>query len=125
MAIGHLSVGFSGGEGIVFEQRGGLLAMTGLDITKSQRGNGDTQRRVVAYDAFQNANGLIDIAEAHLLITVRGAQKRMARLESQTLFKFIAGKLNLVLIVVYAGAMVVEDGGADGVGRSTPPRSRI
>jgi hypothetical protein len=34
----------------------------------------------------------------------------MARLESQAFLQLIAGQLNLVLVVVDARAMVVEDG---------------
>ncbi len=50
--------------------------------------------------------------EAHLLVAGGGAEQRMARLEGEALFKLVAGQLDLVLIVIDAGAVVVEDGRA-------------
>src|ERR1019366_2124734 len=49
------------------------------------------------------------MAQAHLLVAGRGAQERMARLEGEAFFKLIPGQLDLILIVVNASAMVVED----------------
>ena len=39
----------------------------------------------------------------------------MARLERKTFFKLVAGQFNLVLIVINAGAVVIEDSGTGGV----------
>ena len=82
----------------------------GLHVAERQRGHGDAQRLVVANHALQNLDGRVQVAQAHLLVAGGGAQQRMARLESQAFFKLVAGQLDLVLIVVDAGAMVVEDG---------------
>ena len=57
----------------------------------------------------------VEIAQAHLLIAGRGAQQRMARLQRQAFFQLVAGQLDLILVVVDAGAMVVENGRVGGV----------
>ena len=82
----------------------------GLHVAERQRGHGDAQRVVVANHALQNLDGRVEIAQPHLLVAGRGAQQRMARLERQAFFQLVAGQLDLVLIVVDAGAVVVEDG---------------
>ena len=110
-AVGHLAVGFGGGQGVVLEESGGAGAIAGLHVTQRQRGHGDAQRLVVANHAFQNLDGRAEIAHAHLLIAGGSAQQRVARLEGEAFVEFVAGQLELVLIVVDAGAVVVEDGG--------------
>ena len=65
---------------------------------------------VVANHALENLDGRVEIAQAHLLVARRGAQQRMARLEREALLQLIAGQLDLILIVIDAGAMVVENG---------------
>ncbi len=60
---------------------------------------------VVADDALQNLDGRFQIAHAHLLVAGRGAQQRVTRLQGQALGQFVAGQLDLILIVINAGAV--------------------
>ena len=64
---------------------------------------------VVANHALQNLDGRVQVAQAHLLVAGRGAQQRMARLQRQAFFQLVAGQLDLVLVVIDAGAMVIEN----------------
>ncbi len=68
----------------------------------------------VADDVFEGLDGSGKIAGTHLLIAERDAEQRLARLEGQALFDLVGGKLHLVLVLVDAGAMVVDH---RGVGR--------
>ena len=113
--VGHLAVCLGGGQGFVRQQRGAALPGAHLHVTEGQCGHGDAERTVVVNHAFQNLNGFVEMAEAHLLVAGGGAQQGMARLQGQALLQFVAGQLDLVLIVVDAGAVVVKDGRAGGV----------
>jgi hypothetical protein len=58
---------------------------------------------------------LRQVAEAHLLVAERDAQQRLARLQREALFDLVAGQLQLVLVLVDAGAVVVDHRGVGGV----------
>ena len=45
---------------------------------------------------------------SHLLVAERGAQKRLAGFEGETFFDLVCGELKLVLILIDAGAVVVD-----------------
>ena len=53
----------------------------------------------------------LQIAEAHLLVAERDAQQRLARLQREAFLDLLAGQFELVLILVDARAVVVDDGG--------------
>jgi hypothetical protein len=56
-----------------------------------------------------------EIAGAHLLVAERGAEERLAGFEGETFFDFVGGQLELVLILIDAGAVVVDHCGVGGV----------
>ena len=59
-------------------------------------------------DFFQGLDGFGEIAGAHLLVAERGAEKRLARFQGETFFYFVGSQFELVLILVDAGAVVVD-----------------
>ena len=67
------------------------------------------RRGVVADDAFEGLDGAGEVAVAHLLVAERDAEEGLARLEGEAFFDLIGGELELVLVLVDAGAVVVDD----------------
>ena len=107
--VSHFAVGLGGGKRVVFEQGSAALSRACLHIADGQRRHGNAQRGIVGDHALENFDGLVEISHPHLLIARRRAQQRMPRLQRQAFFKLIAGQLDLILIVVHAGAMVIEN----------------
>ncbi len=70
---------------------------------------------VVADYVFEGFDGLGEIAGAHLLVAERDAEERLARFEGKTFFDLVGGELELVLILIDAGAVVVDHRGVGGV----------
>ena len=50
-----------------------------------------------------------------MLIAERDAQQGLARLQREAFFDLVAGEFELVLVLIDAGAVVVDDGGVGGV----------
>ena len=73
---------------------------------------------LVGDDALQRFDRAGEVAKTHLLVAERNAQQRLARLQREAFLDLVAGQLELVLILVHARAMVVDDGGVDGLSRS-------
>ncbi len=52
-----------------------------------------------------------EVAGAHLLVAERDAEEGLAGLEGEAFLDLVGGELELILILVDAGAVVVDDGG--------------
>jgi hypothetical protein len=78
---------------------------------------GKTMRRValVGDDGLEGCDGAGEVAEAHLLIAEGDSEEGLAGFEGEAFLDLVAGELELVLILVDAGAVVVDDGGVGGV----------
>ena len=109
-AVGHLAVGFGGGEGFVDDEGGGFFALAELDVAEGDGGKDDAERGVVADDVFEGFNGLGKVAGSHLLVAERDSKQRLTRLKREALFDLVGGQLHLILVLIHTGAMVVDHG---------------
>ena len=114
-AVGHLAVGFGSSEGLFQDEAGGGGAVAELDVAHGDGGENDAQAALVCDDLLEGFDGALQVAEAHLLVAEGDAQQRLARLQGEALFDLLAGQFELVLILVDARAVVVDDGGVGGI----------
>ena len=114
-AVGHLAVGFGGGEGFFEDEAGGLGAVAELHVAHGDGGEDDAQAALVGDDCFEGVDGAVQVAQAHVLVAERDAQQRLAGLKGEALLDLFSGELELVLILIDARAMVVDHGGIGGV----------
>ena len=106
--IGHLAIGFGGSQCLLQDELRGLVALSQLHVAHRDRGEDDAQRSIVSNHRFQRIDRLRQLPLAHLLIALRDAQQRLARLQGQSLLNLVRGQLQLVLVLVHTGAMVIN-----------------
>ncbi len=109
-AIGHFAVRLGCGQRLLDDEGGCLRALAQHGVAHGDGWMHDAQGIVFCDHLFQRGNCLFQPALPHVLIGARDAQHGLPRFQRQSLLDLFAGQLELVLILVHAGAVVVDDG---------------